>query len=375
MADPLTTQMQTTNMVDELRQWVQPLIKRLSAFPEVEGVVLLAGVARQPYRPFADIYSDVDLALFLNTPLIPDGVDLKDFTLAHQEQLPEWLPDYQFLVPLLPQGEREINLHQLLYSYESRADNEWPEAKKEAYAYTSDVVYDCQGRVRRLIKSKTRFDAEARTRRLARLAVQLPWCGWLNPHRQLKRGLATSAQDLLNEAVELIVEALFLINSRYRPHRKWRSLAIENLAWKPAGFIHLLKEAMLVFSFEKPDVERRITAIQTLWPPLLERALAEEMIPPDYEQYLATHISLNRQLRVETLADKIIAAARELKAPMPDEHLRAFINLLVPESPEQFLHYLNDPSFNCPEFFQSEFTTLKSLYTPLSCALNAGRHS
>jgi hypothetical protein len=326
-------------------------------------------VARQPYRPFADSYSDVDLSIFLNTPVIPDEMDLKAFTLAHQEQLPCWLPDYQFNVPLLPSGEREINLHQLLYSYECRADNEWPEAKKEAYAYTSDVVYDRHGRVRRLIEQKTRFDPEARTRRLTRLAVQLPWCGWLNPQRQLKRGLLMSAQDLLNEAVELIVEGLFLVNGRYRPHRKWRAVVAENLPWKPPRYAQLIKEATLIFDFDAANVERRIAAIRDLWSPLLAHALAEQMIPPNYEQYLATHISLNRQLRVETLADKMIAATRDLNMRVPDEHLRALVNLLVPESLEQFLQDLNDPSFDCPDFFLTELAKLRNVAAPLSDVL------
>jgi hypothetical protein len=367
------TQIKTCNVVDELRRWVQPFVDRLRVFPEVEGVVLIAGVARQPYRPFADLYSDIDLAVFLRSPVVPDGMDLKSFTLAHQEQLPAWLPDYQFVVPLSPSGEREVNLHQLLYSYECREDNPWPEAKKEAYAYTSEVVYDREGRVRRLIETKTRFDTAERTRRLARIAVQVPWSGWLNPRRQLKRGLVTCAHDLLNDACELMIEALFLINGRYRPHRKWRLAVAENLPLKPARFSQLIREAMLIFSFDDSDVERRIAAVEELWPPLLDRALDERMIPRDYEQYLATNISLNRQLRTETLADKITAAARELDLSVSSEHLRALINLTIPESPEKFLDYVNDPSFKCPAVFHPTLEALRSCYSPLSGALSAAR--
>ena len=367
-------QIRTANLVDELRSWVQPFVERLREFPEVEGVVLLAGVARQPYRPFADLYSDIDLTVFLRTPVVPDGMDLKQFTLAHQDQLPLWLPDYQFVVPLAPSGEREVNLHQLLYSYECRDDNPWPEAKKEAYAYTSDVVFDREGRVRKLIESKTRFDTAERTRRLARIAVQAPWSGWLNPPRQLKRGLVTCAHDLLNDAVELMVEALFLINGRYRPHRKWRLAVAENLPWKPVQFSQLIREATLVFAFDEQDVERRMAAVEELWPQLLDRALDERMIPRDYEQYLATNISLNRQLRTETLADKITSAARELDLSVSSEHLRALINLTIPESPEQFLSYVSDPSFNCPPVFLPTLETLRSCYSPLSGALS-GRYA
>lgn len=359
MSSLIATHAQTENKVDELREWVWPLVQRLSTFPEVEGVVLLAGVAKRPYRAFADIYSDVDLAVFLNKPIVPNGTELKPFVLDHQDQLPSWLPDYQFFVPLPSGGEREVNIHQLLYSYECREDVEWPESKKETYAYTSDIVYDREGRVRQLIATRTRYDFKARDERLAWLAVQVPWSGWRNPQRQLRRGLIMTAHDLVNEAVDLVVEGLFLLNSRYRPHCKWRLIIAEELPWKPPRFTDHIREAMLILSLDQADVERRMAAVQELWLPMLNRALNEGMIPADYERYVATHLSLNRQLRVETLADRIVAVIKGLDLPVDYDHLRAFINFSVIKSTAEFLEMLNDPTFEYPIFFQQDWVTLR----------------
>lgn len=371
MSRAIEARAQTDNKVRELREWVQPFVARLGAFPEVEGVVILAGVAQRPYRSFADNYSDVDLSVFINTPVVPPGSDLKTFTLANQERLPAWLPDYEFAVPLPSGGEREVNLHQLLYSYEERDDVEWPEAKKEAYAYTGDVVYDRAGLVSALIEKKASYDHEAASRRLARLAVQVPWNGWLNPARQLKRGFVEAAHDLLNEAADLIVEGLYLINARFRPHRKWRLMIAEDLPWRPEGYRPLMRELLLVSGFTEADVERRAGAARTLWTRMLRRALEQRLIPEDYEHYLATHVSLNRQLRVSTLADRVVAAARELSLPVGAERLRAFVNLSVPESVEHFLQIVADPSQECPAFFRQELATLRICHDSISRALTS----
>lgn len=338
----------TPNIVAELREWAQPLVERLRAFPEVEGIVLLAGVANRPSRPFADRYSDVDLALFLNEPVVPPGVRLKAFTLAHQDRLSRWLPDYDFSLPLSRRGRREVNLHQLLYSYECRDDVEWPEAKKEAYAYTSEVVYDRAGRVQELIAAKTRYDPQARNDRLARLAVQVPWSGWLNPERQFRRGLIAAAHDLVTEAVDLVTEALFLLNSRYGPHRKWRLLGVEQLPWKPARCLETIRHAMLVRSFDVADVRRRMRAVRRLWAPMLARATAEQLVRADAEHYVATHVSLNRQLRVTTVADEVVSAVTVLGLSLDPDDVRGLVDYLVLESPQDFSRLLGDPGFRCP---------------------------
>jgi len=347
------------NKVDELREWVMPLVNRLSSFPEVEGVAILSGTAKQSCRPVADSHSDVDLALFLNTPMVPENADLKRFTTSNQTVLPQWLPDYEFIVPVGQEVGREVNIHQLLYSYESRDDVEWPEAKKEAYAYTSDVVFDRVGRIQRLIQQKTRYDFSARNARFTRLAVQVRYSGWENPRKQLKRGLTAPAHDLVNEAVDLLVEALYLLNNRYRPHRKWRLMIARELAWKPAEFVKKIDEAMLVLAFDEADVQRRTLAVQEIWAPMLTRALECAIIPADYDKHLATHISLNRQLRCETLADILTGTIEALGIHVNWSGLRSFIDFAVIESPQHFLEVLGDDHFECPAFLSQDWLTLK----------------
>lgn len=347
------------NKANELREWVMPLISRLSGFPEVEGVVILSGVAQQPFRPVADIHSDVDLAVFLNTPIVPDDVELKHFTIANQDRLPGWLPDYAFMVPVGPEDGREVNIHQLLYSYECRDDVEWPEPKQEAYAYTSDVVYDRSGRVRELIEKKTKYDFAARNKRMTQLAVQMRYSGWENPKKQIKRGLIGPAHDLVNEAVDLLVEGLFLLNNRYRPHRKWRLAIAHELPWRPAGYRDKINEALLVLSFDECDVMRRSAAVQEMWDPMLDRALELGIIPGDYDKYLATHISLNRQLRSETVADRLVTLVETLRLQIDPRRLRSFIDFAVIESEQHFLSVLDNDDFEYPAFLNDDWPTLK----------------
>src|SRR5262249_20900008 len=166
----------------------------------------------------------------------------------------------------------------------------------------------------------------ARNARFTRLAVQVRYSGWENPRKQVKRGLIAPAHDLLNEAVDLLVEALFLLNDRYRPHRKWRLMISQELHWKPVEFFTRIDDAMLVRAFDEGDVERRARAVREIWYPMLTRALERGIIPSDYDKYLATHISLNRQLKNETLADSLISTIEGLGIGIDGRRLRSFID-------------------------------------------------
>jgi hypothetical protein len=351
---------QTTNIVDELQAWISAFVQRMHLFGEVEGIVLLSGVAKRDARPVADIFSDIDLAVFLNEPQVPlDVVDLRGYVLANQEKLPKWLPDYEFHIPVGNGIYREVNLHQMLYSYESRAGTIWSDAKKEAYAYTSRILYDKQGRIEQLISSKTVYDFVDRKNRLCRIAVQMPWYGWLNPERQLQRGFPVVAHYLLNEAIDLLVEGIYLINARFMPHPKWRLLVVDDLPWKPANFLANLSDILVVHGYSRMEIIQRMEKIKDLWDYIIDHALQEGIIPSDYEHYVATHISQNRQLRVRTLADEIVSVVKEILPGINSGHLRSFLDMELFESPSQFLHHLTGPDSNCPDYLVEDWKQLR----------------
>ena len=364
----------TQNAASEIREWILPFVNRLSSHSEIEGVVLLSGVAEQTYRRFADLYSDVDMAVFLNSPVVPDGVAGKAFALAHQEKLPLWLPDYYFPVPLSSTTERRINMGQHFLTYESREDVEWSEGVKEAFAYTSEIVYDREGDVRRLIDSKIRYDEGKRNRRLVELSVRIPFCTLINPERQVARGFVETAHDILNEGVDLVVEDLFLLNRRFRPHRKWRLIIAEDLPWKPDGWSKSIRDAMIVLEMSGDDVKRRMTALDGLATQLVKRSIDEGAVPPDCLHCLATSIDTESQLRVTTVADEVVSLVNALGLPIDIGRLRALVNLQLIDSPQRLLDFLDDPSFECPSLFEGEWAVLKLNRSSIQHAMHTFEH-
>ena len=213
-------------------------IASFCGYPDLVGVVILGGASLR--KQSLDQHSDLDASIFVS---VPDAAGISPLALRSyidhsQDRLPQWLPDFSQIVqvPAHPLAQVEINIHQQIYEIEVRSDVQWDEAKKQSYAASGEIFYDPHGLVRRLIGEKIRWNDEDARRVLLRILGQAKWYGMINPRRQLDRGSVLSAMNLLADAADLLIHALFLVNREYRPHTKWRIDAAIHLPLLPPDF-------------------------------------------------------------------------------------------------------------------------------------------
>ncbi len=230
-------------------------------------------------------------------------VDYKNHEL---KTLPEWLPQFDFHVklsePIEGLEDIEFNVHQQILSLEQ--EHEWDEGKKEAYS-RGNVVYDRKGFLTKFLEEKLAYNEEECQRKLIEIVGQFSWYGEINPRRQIERGFIHNAHDLLNQTEEMIVEALFLFNRRYRPHKKWRLETSFRLPWTPINYEIHMKEAILVKDYTPEDIERRILALKAIIIPLQEQLIANGDIPENSYEYACRHF-WGRQILDEPFSQRII---------------------------------------------------------------------
>jgi len=302
---PYIARIRTESRWPGARSAIIPFIERLAAHEETAGVVILGGLADSPHRRFVDSYSDLDLALFLSISEARGYTCSKQFWSDHPELLPLWLPSFQFDVAI-DGALTEVNCHQLVLEIEESPAVPWGLEKQEAYLNTGEVRYDPSGRIAHLIEQKSR-DA-ARMDRLITLASQLPWYGWVNPERQIGRGFPETGHLLVNRALEIILEILFLGNGHLAPHLKWRFEMAVDLPWLPGGFRARFSRILGV-----RDLAARIAMGRALGEEILEHLKAEGLIPEDPFRYASLHLDRDRQLRPRTAADRLFDLSPELR--------------------------------------------------------------
>ena len=231
----------TQNIKPRVEREIQPFLHRLKKKNYVEGIVLLGGLAR---RNFLDEYSDVDIALFYKT-----NTPKKYF-----------LP-FEFHINL--NGKRyEFNIHQLIY--EDGTTKEWDEGTKEAYLQCK-VYFERDKKISKLIRLKTKFDSEGAYKRLIWIMEQYVWRGEIHSIRTCRRGYPEGSHDLLNECIDLLIEAIYILNKRFRPHKKWRIAMLTTMDVLPNNFFQDLRDAMYIKGFALKDVNKRIEALNKVY--------------------------------------------------------------------------------------------------------------
>ncbi len=292
----------TENIWSRARQAIMPFVERLVSKPETSGVVALSGLADRLERRFLDVHSDLDLALFISVPQARGFRCAREFSTAHPERLPLWLPAFSFMIPL--DGKRmEVNCRQLIIEVEEHPDLVWPSPKQEAFQETSEVLYDRQGRVAALLRAKC---CPPCGDRLAVLASQLPWYGWRNPTSQLHRGLVLNAKVLLNHAVEILVELLYLAMDHHPPALKWRTEALLDAPGLPCNFEERIRR-VLEAHCSPESISEAIGVLRGMSMQVLKHLTADGRIPPDPYRYVAMQVDDDKQLCRTTGADDLVA--------------------------------------------------------------------
>lgn len=125
----------TENLYHVLRPVLLEHLEAFRSHPDLEGIVVLGGAADTDGRRFLDRFSDLDATIFVSVPIASKSTvsSVREFLDQHQELLPAWLPPFSTRVPCAghPDGEVEVNLHQMIVELESRESRQWDEMKKE----------------------------------------------------------------------------------------------------------------------------------------------------------------------------------------------------------------------------------------------------
>ena len=188
---------------------------------DVEGVMFLGGVARNR----ADKYSDIDIAVF-------------------SEEKLDWLPLGE---QETPEGY-DLEVFNIIMK---KGYDDWSEIKREAYQ-EGIIDYDRRGSTKSFIENALKYPEDYQAQKTAELIFEIAWQGWIyTPFRGKKRKgyrwLLTENLWFYREfdknvfytakySLELFIELLFAVNTRWTPDYKWRYIRVKELPWLPTHF-------------------------------------------------------------------------------------------------------------------------------------------
>lgn len=247
----------TENINDEIKKEIAPFLKRLEECDYIEGIVLLGGLG---LRDFSDKYSDIDITLFYTREI------------EEEKHLPF---EFHYKVE---NRTYEFNIGELYYEEEKELN--WDESKKEAYL-RGRVIVDKNNRIQELIDKKTKYDSSNDRERLVFIMQQYYWRGQIHTIRSFHRGFPENAHILLNNCLEMLIEAFYIINHKYRPHLKWRFSNLLEMDIIPRDSIKNIREAFLIKDNSLKDIKRRIYLMDKVYE-TLKGIVAEKY--PDFPE-------------------------------------------------------------------------------------------
>lgn len=240
---------------------------------EVEGVVLLGGAA----KGFADQHSDIDVIVFINE---------KDFN-------------------KIPRGEREYrgyDLDTIVLYYPSARSGWWDMERRWAYS-SAKILYDPRRKIERLLNEKIKFPKEEKRAILVEEIFFLAWYGinykegsWRGydflrkPEFWIDRGDIESAHYVLNKALDMVLDILYIANDQLIPDEKWKFHFIHSLSWLPPDFEAKLRETTLIKNMNSEDFVRRLKALEGIYRETMKKIEEEtDLLPENIYQYLLDH--------------------------------------------------------------------------------------
>jgi len=252
------------NQIKKFRNIANELISQISKDKNVVGIVLLGGVV----RGFADRFSDLDIAVFL---------DKKDDELCRK---------------IRHIGSRMAKSHNVdldLMVHYLGDFKKW-KMKEEALRWeysNAKIVLDTTGEIKRVLSQNLRLPKDFWIRRIVICSEYIKW--YCCPSEEgvgtiaeswIERGDPLSAHYCLNYSVDLLLRLLFAINREFVPAPKWRIFYSYNLKWLPTGYKELIREAMITTSLSLGEFNRRLIAIRRIWHEVAARIEEETGLAP-----------------------------------------------------------------------------------------------
>lgn len=261
------------NLASHHEAVAKEFVEEIAQFKEVEGVVLLGGAA----KGFADRHSDIDVVVFINE---------KDFD-------------------KVPRGERQYkgyDLDTIVLYYPSAKSKWWNMERRWAYS-SAKILYDPKGKIEMLLEEKIKFPKGEKRAILVEEIFFLAWYGinykegawrgydfFRKPEFWVDRGDVESAHYILNKALDMVLDILYIANDQLIPDEKWKFHFVHSLPWLPADFETKLREATLIKSMDPEDFKRRLIALASIYKETMEKLESEtDLFPKNIYQYLLDH--------------------------------------------------------------------------------------
>lgn len=210
--------------LDTLELYTQVANEFISEMKKNKGVIgamHLGGIA----RGFADEYSDIDIAIFSQSPL---NIEL---------------------------GEREVQpgcIVEVFNIVVTDGSANWDDVQKEAYA-EGIIAYDPTGKVATFLEEALFYHPNNRIKKMLDEIFHLAWHGFVfTPFRNkvvhgyqwvlpanlwFLREKPTNAFYLINVVINHFIDLLFSVNAQFVPDYKWKYLKAQKLDWLPRNYL------------------------------------------------------------------------------------------------------------------------------------------
>lgn len=232
------------------------IAKQLSEDKRVEGVIFLGGLT----RGFADLYSDIDIAVLVR---------------GNEGSLRRSIERMSRAESLRTGFDMDLEVHSV-EGFRSLEKTDW---RRREYA-EARIAYDRDGTTARLVSEMVSVPEGFWVDRIVKDWMYLQW--YACPGKGFKsiaeiwveRGDVESAIHCLNYSMDLLLELLFAINRQFTPVPKWRLHHARRLEWRPRGFETALRDLLVVDSMTSAEVTRGAAVFRKMRSQLERRVAA-----------------------------------------------------------------------------------------------------
>ena len=252
-------------IADAITEWLR----------HVQGVEVVLGLGSIAHR-FADSWSDLDLGV-----------------LGRDSGLRQLRPGEQRLAGL------SVDL--FVVDLDTSLPKEWKVERRQAFE-EAVVLYAANPELLASIHEAVRLAETERVERIGELLLELGWIGfqprsWFGGTRYgykwevpydlwLRRGSIESAHSTVHRALDLVLQLIFLANSRHVPDAKWRRYLVCELRWLPNDF-EVLMRSIEACQPSPESFESRAQSLLDVIDPLVAYLESEGAIAKDlYTDYL-----------------------------------------------------------------------------------------
>jgi predicted nucleotidyltransferase len=211
----------------------------------VVGIVFLGAIARGYFNKF----SDIDIIIFRRK-----GEKIKPI----EEEIiyKGFLIDYA------------------VSTYEEQLEEDWSMEARWAFS-RAKIFYDPKEKIKDLLNKKVPLKADEKRWLMIEGMTQSEWYSNTDSKSWIYRSDILSAHYSINNALDELLKALFVLNNELIPSEKWKIYFSQNLKWVPKKFSESLKEIILVKDFSVEELRRRKKALNYLWRQILPKAEKE----------------------------------------------------------------------------------------------------